>query len=322
MDIRFIESLLAAVERGSIVHAARAQGLTPAAISQRIQVLERDLGVPLLKRGANSASPTDACDDMLPTMRQLAQLSQSLRRQADPSQAEGVMRIGAISTMLTGAIPGILRRLRGLAPRLEPQIVPGTSAALYESLLNRRIDAALLVAPPFALSPALCQHILRDEPLCLLAPPGTADQPLCELFARMPHIAYDPQSWGGQIAARYLQDHRIESRPICTLDALEAISDLVADGIGVSLVPSWVGLRTGQPLPDGGLYARRIVLCLPAAPARPAAQHVFLSACAELTFPDRPAANMQTATWHDGACQTQPNRIARRALRSQSTPGK
>jgi len=289
MDLRFLESLLAVVEQGSIVQAARVQGLTPAAVSQRIQVIERDLGAPLLKRGANTACPTETCADMLPTMRQLIHLGQSLRRQADPSLAEGVMRIGAISTMLTGAIPGLLRRLRALAPNLEPQIVPGTSAALYENLINRQLDAALLVAPPFPLPPALCQHVLRDEPLCLLAPPGAEDRPLRELFASLPHIAYDPQSWGGQIAARYLQDHRIEGHPICALDGLEAISDLVADGVGVSLVPGWIGLKTSRPLPDGASYTRRIVLCLPSSPARPAAQAVLLSASDGLTFSDNSA---------------------------------
>ena len=36
MDSRFLESLVAVVEEGSIAAAARAQGITPAAISQRI----------------------------------------------------------------------------------------------------------------------------------------------------------------------------------------------------------------------------------------------------------------------------------------------
>ncbi|TYC61982.1 LysR family transcriptional regulator [Rhodobacterales bacterium] len=48
MDTRFLESLLAVVRHGSIVAAL--QSLTLAAVSQRIQVLERDLGVPLFDR--------------------------------------------------------------------------------------------------------------------------------------------------------------------------------------------------------------------------------------------------------------------------------
>jgi len=182
-----------------------------------------------------------------------------------------VLRLGAISTMLTGMVPAVLRRLHETAPRLELHIVPGSSAALYAALEAGEIDAGLIVAPPFALPPALLARSLREEPLCLLAPPGSEGRSPAELFARLPHLAYDPQSWGGQIAGRYIRDHDLPARPISALDGLEAISALVADGIGVSLVPDWIGLCGATPLPDGALYARRIVLLRPALPMRAAA---------------------------------------------------
>jgi DNA-binding transcriptional LysR family regulator len=43
MDIRFLESLIAVVETGSIAGAARLQYLTAAAVSQRIQALEKEI---------------------------------------------------------------------------------------------------------------------------------------------------------------------------------------------------------------------------------------------------------------------------------------
>ncbi|WP_305417582.1 LysR family transcriptional regulator [Photobacterium leiognathi] len=42
MDTRFLETLITVVEQGSIAAAAREQLLTPAAVSQRIQSLERE----------------------------------------------------------------------------------------------------------------------------------------------------------------------------------------------------------------------------------------------------------------------------------------
>ena len=269
MDVRFLESLMAVADLGSITAAARMQGLTSAAVSQRIQVLEQDLGVPLLLRRANTAEPTQGCRDLMPMMRQMIDLRHRLRSAADPGSAQGVLRLGAISTMLSGTVPGMLPALRDLAPGVELRVEPGTSANLYEALRRGDLDAALIVSPPFVPAPTLTLHLLREEPLCLLAPDGMEDLPVEEVFRRLPLIAYDPRSWGGQLAELYLQDQGIAPTRFCSLDGLEAISDLVASGIGASLVPAWSGLRGGRPLKHPSAFLRRIVLAVPVAPRKP-----------------------------------------------------
>lgn len=276
MDVRFLESLLAVVDHGSIVAAAQAQALTPAAVSQRIQVLERDLGQVLLDRCANASAPSVACRDLLPAMRRIVQLSHELRRSADPTVAEGVFRLGAISTLLTALVPGLLLGLRDRAPKLELQITPGSSAALYEAVLAGDLNAALIVAPPFPTPIGLQQHVLREEPLCLIAPPAHPARSAEDAFADLPLVAYDPDSWGGQIAARYLADRGLMPSVFCALDGLEVISELVASGIGASLVPDWLGLRGARALPDGAAYKRRLVLLTPAAADQAAAHRVIL----------------------------------------------
>lgn len=278
MDTRFLESLLAVVDHGSIVAAAQAQALTPAAVSQRIQVLERDLGQTLLERRANASAPSAACRDLLPAMRRIVNQAQELKRSADPAVAQGVFRLGAISTLLTAAVPGMLIALRQSAPRLEMQITPGSSAALYEAVRSGELNAALIVAPPFPTPFGLQQHPLRSEPLCLLTPEGHPARSAEEAFTSLPHIAYDPESWGGQIASRYLADRGLMPQVLCALDGLEVISDLVASGIGASLVPEWAGLQGARPLPDGAGYQRRLILLTPTSPDRAAAREAVLDA--------------------------------------------
>ncbi|MBN3728046.1 LysR family transcriptional regulator, partial [Burkholderia sp. Ac-20379] len=50
METRYLKSLLAVVDSGSIADAARVEHLTAAAIGQRVQALERELGFALLSR--------------------------------------------------------------------------------------------------------------------------------------------------------------------------------------------------------------------------------------------------------------------------------
>lgn len=83
MDIRFLESLIAVVETGSIAGAARKQWLTAAAVSQRIKALEQELECSLLYRSAHSAKPTEACYNLLPRARKLVQDVQGLKDDID-----------------------------------------------------------------------------------------------------------------------------------------------------------------------------------------------------------------------------------------------
>lgn len=278
MDTRFLESLLAVVDHGSIVAAAQAQALTPAAVSQRIQVLERELGQTLLERRANASAPSAACRDLLPAMRRIVNQAQELKRSADPEVAQGVFRLGAISTLLTAAVPGMLMDLRARAPRLEMQITPGSSAGLYEAVRSGELNAAVIVAPPFPTPFGLQQHPLRSEALCLLTPDDHPARSAEEAFAALPHVAYDPDSWGGQIAARYLADRGLMPQVLCALDGLEVISDLVASGVGASVVPHWAGLKGARPLPDGAGYQRRLVLLTPVTAERAVARQAVLEA--------------------------------------------
>lgn len=241
MDSRYLKSLIAVVECGSIADAARNEGLTAAAISQRVQALERELGVELLSRAGHAARATEACNALLPRARAIVREVALLAGDADVRGLTGTLRIGAISTALTGLLPGALRQLTRDAPQLRPAIVPGTSRSLYQALLAAELDAAILVAPPFALPRGWQAQLLRQEELVLLAPRGRCGD-LATLLREQPYIRYDPHAWGGRPAQLYLDDHGLQPAVLCDLDALETIVILVADGVGVSLVPRWAGI--------------------------------------------------------------------------------
>lgn len=55
METRYLKSLIAVVDSGSIADAARAEHLTAAAVGQRVQALERELGFALLSRSGHAA---------------------------------------------------------------------------------------------------------------------------------------------------------------------------------------------------------------------------------------------------------------------------
>ncbi|CAI8755355.1 DNA-binding transcriptional regulator, LysR family [Pseudomonas sp. LAMO17WK12:I6] len=280
MDVRFLKSLVAVVETGSIAAAARRESRTAAAISQRVQALERLLGCTLLLRTAHAARPSDQCLLILPKIRAIIELAQDLQSDLHPDGLAGELTIGAISTALTGVLPTLIERLALAAPDLKLKITPGDSKSLYEKVLAGELDAAILVRPPFQPPKALALVVLKVEPLILVAPAAYAGQSLETLLRVHPFIRYDARSWGGQIAQRYLDEHAIEPNVLCELDALETIVMLVAQGMGVSLVPQWAGMRLEGmyvlPVEDGQRHARELVVMHGSTPHRPLAMRHLL----------------------------------------------
>ena len=273
MDTRYLKSLITVVECGSIAHAARAEGLTAAAISQRIVALERQLGIELLSRLGHAAKPSEACLALLPRAKRIVREVALLAGDADGGGLTGELRVGAISTVLTGLLPAALRTLTERAPHLKLVIVPGTSRSLYQALLSGELDTALLVAPPFELPKALHSQLLRKEPLVLLSKGKPSGSILSQLHTH-PYIRYDPHAWGGRHAQRYLADNGLTPTPLVDLDALETIAMLVSEGVGVSLVPHWSGFEqwgqqcTVTPVKNA-LYDRDITLVSPVQSDRP-----------------------------------------------------
>ncbi len=264
MDLAFLESLLHVVDSGSIAQAARMQQLTSAAVRQRVAALERELGVSLLARSGHTCIATAACNTLLPRARNLVRDGMMLRDDIDATGLTGGFRMGAISTALTGLMPKVLHALAKKAPKLTLLLRPGSSADLYDAVLAGELDAALMVAPPFAIPKTMIATSLRLEPLVFISAKAS-HQSIKQQLANHAYIRYDPAAWGGRFAQQYVLDQKIQPHLLCDLDGLEAITLMVAQGLGVSLIPEWSGFnefasRVNTSVVNGAKYAREIVL--------------------------------------------------------------
>lgn len=267
MDIRFLESLAAVVEQGSIAGAARAQNLTPAAVSQRIQALEREFDKELLTRVAHRAKPTEACLNLLPRSLRLISEARLLRNDLDPAGLSGTLNIGAISTVLSGMMPKALQAMAHSFPNIKPKIAPGNSANLYRDFQADLLDAILIEMPPFIMPKTLDFEVLRTENLVMLSATAHTGS-IADALESQPYIRYDPSTWGGLKAEQYIQDHNLCPDTLCDIDSFEAITVMVSKGMGVSLVPHWTGFNArtshlSKTEIKSERYVRKIILVTP-----------------------------------------------------------
>lgn len=262
METQFLHSFVTVVEAGSMSEAARRLHLSPAAVAQQMQVLERELGAPLLRRAGRTVSPTEAGHRLVDRARQLLRDVAQLRAlAADPVEAPELV-IGAINTMLHGLMPAVLDGLVRRRPQARVTVRSGLSHELYDGVMRQELDAAICLHPDFVLPKALRWELLREERLVVLAPEAWGGRDPHALLREEALIRYDRRLGGGQAAERYLRRHGIEPHERLEVSSLAAIAMMVSRGLGVSIAPDattawWPSLPVARlPLPQAS-EARR-----------------------------------------------------------------
>ncbi|NUU02431.1 LysR family transcriptional regulator [Herbaspirillum robiniae] len=247
MDTRYLQSFIHVAELGSIAEAARRLDLTPAAVAQRVRLLEEEMGMSLIRRSGRTVAPTEAGARILERGRKVLRDIRDLRDDlSDSSDLAGQLRVGGTPTMVLAVLPGLVSRFLGGHPQVDIYLEPGTSSTLFRKVVDGDLDAALLIQPLFELPKSCGWHTMREEPLVLLTPAGMQVDDVHATLEREPFLRYDRGTVGGQLADAYLRQHGIRTRQRCEMDGLDAIAALVERGIGVSLVPAWVAARGSQ----------------------------------------------------------------------------
>ena len=148
------------VEEGSFTAAARRLNATQSGVSQQVAKLERHLGIALLVRGKQRATPT-------PAGRQLYLRSIAILREL--SAAEAALREyghGIAGSIVVGLMPAMTRCISGPLqrkfmldhPNVQIRIVERTSTDLIEAVTSGEIDFAIV--PAFDAPDAIrCQAI-------------------------------------------------------------------------------------------------------------------------------------------------------------------
>lgn len=268
METKYLHSFLVVLESGSMSEAARRLGLTAAAIAQQMHVLERDLGVPLLRRSGRTVSPTEGGHRLAERARVL--LADLATMHSVVSDGEGALdlTVGATNTMLNGPLPLVLETLVQAHPAARIVVRTGLTAELYDEVLRGTLHAAMCLHPAFTLPKTLHWLPLREERLVVLAPQAWAHREPHELLRNEALVRYDRRLGGGQAAEHYLRRVGIVPRERFEISSLAAIAMLVGRAVGVSIAPDaatawWPTLPVARlPLPQAS-EARRFGMIWP-----------------------------------------------------------
>ena len=142
MSISKYKALLTAVDLGSFSAAAEKLGYTQSGLTHMMNALEDELGFSILSRGYFGIKLTPGGEKIIPRIRQLVACEDALYNDIEMvrSYGEGVLKIGAYSSIAGTWLPSIVERFNREMPDVTVNIQTGTVADLYGGLEQDRFD--------------------------------------------------------------------------------------------------------------------------------------------------------------------------------------
>ena len=282
IELRVWRQFLAVAESLHFGRAAARLHMTQPPLTQAIQQLERRLGVLLFARTRRSVTLTPAGAALVEPARQLLAQAAALtgRARSAASGEVGRIRLGFVSTVGFGPLPGWLRAFREAHPGIAVELREATGDVQFEAFARQDLDAGFVLhAPGIEPPPPLQRLSLGIEPMLLALPEAGAPRRSRTAWLREPLVIFPRAIAPSLYDAVLAFYHRHGVTPLIAQEAIQmqTIVNLVSAGLGVALVPRAMhqlqrpGLRY-RALPavfaDGAPRAETSLVWLPdAAPA-------------------------------------------------------
>jgi DNA-binding transcriptional LysR family regulator len=243
---------VAVAEEGHFRKAAQRLHMTQPPLTQRIQAMERDLGVQLFTRTNNRVELTQAGRLVLGEAQ--AALAQVQRVQETAMQAgrgeAGILRLAlVIAVPFLTAFNEATRAFQRDYPGVVIEVVQANSGQAIEALRNRKVDMCLIRRPPRRLSGFQEMTVAHDQLMLVLPddhPKAAADKIALSEVADERFIIFPSE----QNAALYRHIMNVWARAgyrprvAQTGENGLAILTLVAANFGIAMLPSTLaGLR-------------------------------------------------------------------------------
>ena len=262
MNLRDLRYLVALADHKHFGRAAAASFVSQPTLSTQIRKLEDELGVSLVERAPRRVMLTPIGRDIAERARrvlaEVAQMGELARRSQDPEA--GTVRLGLFPTLAPYLLPHVLPGIRTRFPQLELLLVEEKTDAILTRLRDGRLDAGLLALPVH--DEQLHVEPLFEEPFVLAVPQShpfaKRDKPLALHDLDHEHLLLLEEG-------HCLRDQALD---VCRLaganerdgfraTSLETLRQMVAAGVGITLLPMLAVQPPVPPSPDIHLLSFR-----------------------------------------------------------------
>lgn len=217
--------------------------LSQSAVSRQIILLEEELGFQLFDRSNRAIRITEAAKVLLPEVIRLRQEFETARRKAKlVSTGEiGKIKLGHIGSIAYSWLPGLLATFTREFPSVQFDILEISGFEAEKRLLTHQLDIGFWRDP--SQSTELDCLAVYTEPFALVIPESYPIQqdtfrPLATLQDEnfiMPDL--DSEGYYSKELKKLFAEHKLQPKHTITSDFGATILQLVATGMGLSIMP-------------------------------------------------------------------------------------
>src|SRR5260221_12407869 len=242
MTLTELRYIVAVARERHFGHAAEACFVSQPTLSVAVKKLEEELGVALFERGPGEITITPAGQKIVEQAQRVLEEASRIKDLAaagrDP--LAGPLRLGAIYTIGPYLLPKLIPILRRNAPAMQLHIQENFTHRLGDALKSGEVDV-ILVALPFD-EPGIETRAVYDEPFLVAVPKGHAwegrKRVTSEELTRESLLLLGE---GHCFRDQVLEFCHTSRTGAIEGGSLETIRQMVASGVGVTVLPSTSG---------------------------------------------------------------------------------
>lgn len=261
MELRQLRYFVAVAEELNFSRAAAREHIVTSALTQQVQRLERELGVPLCLRNTHRVELTAAGRQLWRDSQLILDMIERAARSATwAAQSGSVLRVGVGDPTLD-TMPKVLHQLADRDPELTIHRIEASFAEQYRMLSDGRLDVGIgrLMDPPEGLEAEVIRHdrvgvlVSTRNPLAELE--SIAVGQLADQLLVMSSEEHSPEYNDFVLSLCHSAGFRPRQHP-GSVESLRAAADLVRHGRCVCLTPGscdllgpglvWVSLQDAR----------------------------------------------------------------------------
>jgi DNA-binding transcriptional LysR family regulator len=231
----------AVAEEGSFTRAAHRLNVSQSAVSRQLQLLEGELGGPLLHRSPKGITLTAEGSLLLRTANRIHRdISEAMWEISETQKLKrGRVSIAGGMTACIYVLPKLLKRFRVLHKDVDLVVTTGSADSILALLRNHSVDLALLTLPIVGTDLEV-RPVLREELVVVTARRHVLTQQRlidARSLARYPLVLFEPGSNTRRVVDEFFQLQHVPMNVAMETESVEIIKAMVASGLGITLIP-------------------------------------------------------------------------------------
>jgi len=238
VTLKQLRALAAVIETGTVTAAARLLNVTPPAVTMQVQLLEDQMGLPLLDRAGDRFQPSDAGREIIAAVARIERALADCGAALDAMKGldAGRVSVGIVSTAKYFA-PSALGVFARSHPGIDVALVVGNREEIVAALRGDAVDVAIMGRPPLDME--VDKSPIGEHPHIVVAP---ADHPLAGRriapsdLAGVTFLVREPGSGTRTLMERFFQDAGVTPRVGMEIGSNETIKQAVIAGLGLAFI--------------------------------------------------------------------------------------